>query len=77
MVRPCLPYRGYTDLREAAGPYPKGKHDITLPPDTQPVFTPDFEDMAAIIRGEKRPDYSVAHDLAVQRTLLSACGYVS
>ena len=77
VVQPFSPYRGYTDLREAAGPYPKGKHDIALPPDTHPVFTPDFEDMAAIMRGEKRPDYSVAHDLAVQRTLLSACGYVS
>ncbi len=77
VVQPFSPYRGYTDLREAAGPYPKGRHDIARPPDAQPVFTPDFEDMAAIIRGQKRSDYSVEHDLAVQRTLLTACGYTA
>jgi hypothetical protein len=30
--------------------------------------------MARIIRGEKTTDFPYAHDLAVQRTLLQACG---
>lgn len=75
VARPFSPYRGYTDLRTAAGPYPKGRRDISLPPDSQPVFTPDFEDLAAVMRGTKRSSYSVEHDLAVQKVLLSACGY--
>lgn len=75
VVQPFAPYRGYTDLRNAAGPYPKGRSEIALPPDTRPVFTPDFEDMAAIMRREKDSSYSVEHDLSVHRVLLSACGY--
>ena len=75
VAQPFFPYRGYTDLRSESGPYPKGRRDISLPPDSQPVFTPDFEDMAAVIRGAKPSSYSVEHDLAVQKVLLSACGY--
>ena len=74
-VQPFSPYRAYTDLRKAAGPYPKGRNEIALPPDLRPVFTPDFEEMSAIMRGEREPSYSVEHDLAVQKALLAACGY--
>jgi predicted dehydrogenase len=37
-------------------------------------YTGDAADLAAIIRGEKDPDFSYDHDLAVQETLLKACG---
>ena len=37
-------------------------------------FIADAADFAQIIRGEKKADYSSAHDLAVQGTLLMACG---
>jgi hypothetical protein len=30
--------------------------------------------MASIIRGEQESDFSYAHDLAVQTSLLAACG---
>jgi predicted dehydrogenase len=33
-----------------------------------------LRELAACIRGDKAPDYSVDHDLAVQRTLLAGCG---
>lgn len=37
-------------------------------------YTGDAADLAAIIRGEKDPEFSYDHDLAVQETLLKACG---
>lgn len=33
-----------------------------------------LRELAACIRGDKAPDFSPAHDLAVQRTLLAGCG---
>ena len=37
-------------------------------------YVADAVDFAQIIRGEKETDYSTAHDLAVQETVLKACG---
>jgi predicted dehydrogenase len=37
-------------------------------------YVADAADMARVIRGEKASDYSYDHDLAVQETLLKACG---
>jgi len=37
-------------------------------------YTGDAADLAMIIRGEKDPEFSYEHDLAVQETLLTACG---
>ena len=34
----------------------------------------DFADLAKIIRGEKKPSFTPEHDLAVEETLLLACG---
>ncbi len=77
IVQPYSPYRARTDLREAAGPYPRGPHDVELPPEGSPPFTRDFEDLAAILRGERKPAYTVRHDLAVHQALLAACGYAT
>ena len=44
--------------------------EITPPPD----FPSLLRELAACIRGEKQPDYTLAHDLIVQETLLSGCG---
>ncbi len=65
------------DLREAAGPYPKG--ETMLEPRDPPglPYTPDFAEMAAIIRSSAKPTYSVEHDLIAQETLLRACGMFS
>ena len=34
----------------------------------------DLREFAACVAGKKAPDYSTAHDLGVQETLLHACG---
>jgi len=39
-----------------------------------PGFPSLLRELAACIRGDKEPDFSLAHDLAVQRTLLAGCG---
>lgn len=37
-------------------------------------YDDDLADLAQIVRGEKKADYTSAHDLAVQKTLLQASG---
>ena len=59
-------------LDQARGDYKKGVQEITLPKFTR--YVADAADMARIIRGEKPSDYSYAHDLAVQESVLRASG---
>ena len=59
-------------LARDRGTYKKGTQEISFPTYTR--YVADAADMARIIRGEKASDYSTAHDLAVQETLLKACG---
>lgn len=59
-------------LDRPRGEYAKGVQEVKLP--KFPRYVGDAADMARIIRGEKASDYSYAHDLAVQETLLRACG---
>lgn len=54
------------------GKYPRGYQDVSFPKFTR--YVADAADMAAVIRGAKPSDFSYEHDLAVQTTLLSACG---
>ncbi|HVW01939.1 MAG TPA: Gfo/Idh/MocA family oxidoreductase [Planctomycetaceae bacterium] len=59
-------------LSQAHGEYKRGTQEIKLPKYTR--YVDDAADMARIIRGEKPSDFSPEHDLAVQETLLRACG---
>ncbi len=59
-------------LSKARGPYRKGYQDVKLPKYTR--YVDDAADMARIIRGEKASDFPPEHDLAVQESLLKACG---
>lgn len=59
-------------LSQARGKYRKGTQEIPFPKYTR--YVDDAADMARIIRGEKPADFDAAHDLAVQETLLRACG---
>lgn len=59
-------------LSQARGEYKKGTQEIKFPKYTR--YVEDAADMARIIRGEKPTDFPYAHDLAVQETLLQACG---
>jgi predicted dehydrogenase len=59
-------------LSSARDKYKKGTHELTFPKYVR--YVDDAADMARILRGEKPSDFSYQHDLAVQRTLLKACG---
>lgn len=52
--------------------YRAGYQDVDVGPYER--YVDDAADFARIIRGEKANDFSYAHDLAVQETLLRACG---
>ena len=59
-------------LSQPRGEYRKGYQDVSFPKFTR--YTGDAADMAKILRGEKPADFSYAHDLAVQETVLRASG---
>lgn len=40
----------------------------------RPLQIGDLREFAAVVRGQKAPEFSPAHDLAVQQALLAACG---
>ena len=62
-------------LSKARGKYVKGYQDVPFPKYTR--YVDDAADMAKIIRGQKKADFSYDHDLAVQETILKACGLMS
>lgn len=72
-VRPFSPYRLSTHLRDDAGPYPAGLKETLFPPDRLPAFSPDFLEMARVIREGATPSYTWQHDLMTQEVLLKAC----
>jgi predicted dehydrogenase len=59
-------------LSKARGEYRKGAQEVKFPKYTR--YVDDAADMARVIRGEKPSDFPPEHDLAVQETLLKACG---
>lgn len=59
-------------LSKARGEYKKGTQDVKFPKYTR--YVDDAADMARVIRGEKAFEFPPRHDLAVQETLLRACG---
>ncbi len=62
------------DVLQAAGPYKAGAQTIQVPAPPGPGYSPDFLEMAAIIRQGAKPSHSVEHDLATHETLLRVCG---
>jgi predicted dehydrogenase len=71
-LSPLEPPQVTLSLREAFGSHPKGISHPTFPDQARHV--PDIADLAACIRGEREFAYPKSHDLAVQRTVLRACG---
>jgi len=59
-------------LSQARGKYGKGYQDVAFPKYTR--YVADAADMAKIIRGQKKADFSYDHDLAVQETIMKASG---
>jgi predicted dehydrogenase len=59
-------------LAKARGEYRKGTQDVKFPKYAR--YVDDAADMAKAIRGESTFGFPPRHDLAVQETLLRACG---
>ena len=59
-------------LAKEQGKYQQGYQEIPLEPFKR--YVADAADFAKIIRGEKSPDWSIMHDLAVQEAVLRASG---
>lgn len=71
------PYTGShltIELNDAAGPYRAGRQSLEPPYPPGPGYTPDFAELAAVIRKGARPTYSAEHDLMTHQVLLEACG---
>ena len=73
VIRPLEPPQLSLTLAKNQGKHLAGTHPVTLPK-LGGRYDGDFADFAQIIRGEKNPDYSVQHDLAVQEAVLLASG---
>ncbi len=71
-IRPIEPPQARLALDQRRGDYKKGYQDVTFPRVSR--YDGDFADLAKVLRGEKSFGFSVAHDLAVQETLLLASG---
>ena len=59
-------------LSQPRGEFKQGTQEVTFPKYVR--YIDDAADMAGVIRGEKPTDFPFDHDLAVQKTLLQACG---
>ena len=59
-------------LEKAVHGYKEGWQEIEV--DEPPGFPSLLRELAACIHGSKEPDYTLAHDLIVQRTLFEGCG---
>ena len=59
-------------LEAATDGYEKGEQELTITASAESSSL--LRELAACIRGEKQPDYTLAHDVAVQRTLFAGCG---
>jgi predicted dehydrogenase len=70
----AFPSRLMVDLTDAAGPYKAGPqtHEFSEPQGL--AYTPDFREMAAMVRKGERPSYSPEHDINTHETLLRICG---
>lgn len=77
LVQPYAPLRLMIDLKEAAGPYKAGEQLVPLTEPPGPPYSPDFQEMARIIRKGEKPSYSPQHDLMTHEVLLQACGMLS
>ena len=70
-VQPLDNPRVELTLDRPRGKYSAGRQVIELPRYTR--YVDDAADMARVIRGERPPLFPLAHELAVQKTVLQAC----
>ncbi len=72
-AQPFAPVRLQVQLKQAAGPYRPGDQLLEPPSPLGLAYTPDFAEMAAVIRRSAAPTYTAAHDLMTHEVLLTAC----
>ncbi len=72
-IRPLEPPKLLLALTEPRQAFQKGYQEVELPPSAG-RYDGDFSDLAQIVRGQKAPDFTPDHDLAVQETILRASG---
>jgi len=73
---PFSPVRLIVKLKDAAGPYRSGEQVSEPAPPPGLTYTPDFAELAAVIRHGAKPTYSPEHDLMTHEVLLQACGMI-
>ena len=71
-LRPIEAPKLVFNLAEAAGPYPKGPHQVDLPPYKR--YEGDMAALASAARGEKPLHVSFDEDIVVQEALIAASG---
>ena len=72
-IQPLESCRGSLHLTEAKGDFKKGENKFALPVPAG-RYTNEFCDLARVLRGEKRLDWSAEHDIAVHITALRCAG---
>ena len=71
-INPLESSRFNLNLDQARGEYKKGTQTVQLKGGRS--YQAEFKDLARVIRGEKKLEWSYRHDLEVHRTLLEVCG---
>ena len=72
-IRPLEPPRVSLTLDRARGEFAKGPQEVLLPK-SPGRYEDQLRQLARIVRGEVKPEYSPAHDLLVQELVLRASG---
>jgi predicted dehydrogenase len=72
-IRPMEPPKMLLALSKAIKPYARGYQEVKLAK-SPGRYDYEFIDLAKIIRGQKKPDFLPAHDLATHETILRASG---
>lgn len=73
-AQPFAPVRLTLTLKELMGPYRAGEQTLEPPSPPGLAYTPDFAELAAVIRNGAAPTYTAEHDLMTHEVLLEACG---
>jgi predicted dehydrogenase len=71
-VQPLEPPALFLDLARPAGPHPAGRGEVKVPAYAR--YVDEFRELAAAVRGGRPPAVTPEVELAVQETLLAACG---
>ncbi len=72
-IQPLESGKAQLSLSEARGPWVKGTQSLNLPV-PKGRYDGEFQDLAAVVRGERSLAWNATHDIAVHETVLKAAG---